>query len=137
MTWVSVCFSSSYALNYSQQGLLSQQQAQLEKLNQAGEAHRRELQEAEVKYKETLAVQQQQSLTLQSQLVKQSQELQRYSSPRPCSFNSTSTTLRSKRETSISWPSGTSTNRSYSRWSRDTSRKPNNLCSSTKNSKPN
>ena len=58
-----------------QQGLFSHQQAHLEKLNQAGE-DQREVQEADVKYKETIPVQQQQNLTFQSQLVQQSQELQ-------------------------------------------------------------
>ena len=57
-----------------QQGMFSKQQAQMDKLSQVGEAHRQERHEAEVQYKQALAVEQEQKAGLTQQLQQRAQE---------------------------------------------------------------
>ena len=60
-----------------QQGMFSQQQSHIEKLSEMGESHRREQMELEIKYKQALAVEQEQKSSLQNQVMQQNQEVQK------------------------------------------------------------
>ena len=60
-----------------QQGMFSQQQAQIEKLSKVTDSHRREQIEAEMKYKQAAAVEQEKNSGLNSQNFQKNQEIQR------------------------------------------------------------
>lgn len=60
-----------------QQGMFSQQQTQLESLSKVNEAHHKELQETEMKYRQAVTVEQEQKTSLQNQVLQLNQEIQR------------------------------------------------------------
>ena len=60
-----------------QQGMFSQQQTQLESLSKVSEAHHKQLQETEMKYRQAITVEQEQKTSLQNQVLQLNQEIQR------------------------------------------------------------
>ena len=60
-----------------QQGMFSQQQTQLESLSKVNEAHHKQLQETEMKYRQAVTVEQEQKSGLQNQVLQLNQEIQR------------------------------------------------------------
>ena len=60
-----------------QQGMFSQQQTQLESMSKVNEAHHKELQETEMKYRQAITVEQEQKASLQNQVLQLNQEIQR------------------------------------------------------------